>query len=299
MRVVSSQGGYRPDAGQLECSAGTIRRSTLLAGLRYPILGRGRSVDRHAAALEGKRALVTGGTSGIGLAVVRRFVAEGAEVVAIARRPRPEVAAAGASMIAADVADADQLEQAFDHARELLGDLDVVVLNAGISELDAGDVLGDDDAEHLRAQIEVNTMGVFHGIRFAGGAMRDGGSIAITSTAALAWPFPDYLTYAASKAPLAAMSTHAAMKLGPRGIRVNTVSPGTILTPMQPDDDPEARIAPLATCLGRAGTTDDVTGVYVFLASDDSRYVTATDIRVDGGWLGGLTYAEASALLDR
>jgi NADPH:quinone reductase-like Zn-dependent oxidoreductase len=89
MRVVSSQGGYRPDAGQLECSAGTIRRSTLLAGLRYPILGRGRSVDRHAAALEGKRALVTGGTSGIGLAVVRRFVAEGAEVVAIARRPRP------------------------------------------------------------------------------------------------------------------------------------------------------------------------------------------------------------------
>jgi NAD(P)-dependent dehydrogenase (short-subunit alcohol dehydrogenase family) len=254
-------------------------------------------VDRDGRALAGRRALVTGGTSGIGLAVVRRFVAEGAEVVAVARRDRPEVAEAGASMIAADVADAEELEQAFDHARELVGELDVVVLNAGISELDAGPELREDDAANLRRQLDVNAMGVFHGLRLAASAMRDGGSIAITATAALFWPFPDYLTYAASKAPLAAMRDHAAMKLGVRGIRVNTVSPGTIVTPMQPDDDPEARIAPIATCLGRAGTTDDVTGVYVFLASDDSRYVTATDIRVDGGWLGGLTYAQAAALL--
>jgi NAD(P)-dependent dehydrogenase (short-subunit alcohol dehydrogenase family) len=251
----------------------------------------------HATALQGKRALVTGGTSGIGLAVVRRFVAEGAEVVAVARRERPEVDEAGASMIAADVADADELDRAFDRARELVGDLDVLVLNAGISELDAGTELTADDAQRLRAQFDVNTMGVFHGLRAAGGAMRDGGSIAITSTAVLAWPFPDYLTYSASKAPLTAMRDHAAMKLGPRGIRVNTVSPGTILTPMQPEDDAEGRITPLATCLGRHGTTDDVVGAYVFLASDDSRYITATDIRVDGGWLGGLTYAESGALL--
>ena len=254
-------------------------------------------MSEHRSALRGRRALVTGGTSGIGLAVVRRFVAEGAEVVALARRELAEVTEAGASMIAADVADAGQLEQAFDHARELVGDLDTVVLNAGISELDSGVELSEDDGERLRAQLDVNTMGVFHGLRLTSEAMRDGGSIAITSTAALAWPFPDYLTYAASKAPLAALRDHAAMKLGPRGIRVNTVSPGTILTPMQPDDDPEARVAPLATCLGRSGTTDDVAGVFVFLASDDSRYVTATDIRVDGGWLGGLTYAEAAALL--
>jgi NAD(P)-dependent dehydrogenase (short-subunit alcohol dehydrogenase family) len=254
-------------------------------------------VSGQRRALEGRRALVTGGTSGIGLGVVRRFVSEGAEVVAVARRERPEVADAGASMITADVADGDQLEQAFDHARELVGELDVVVLNAGVSELDAGPDLTDDDADRLREQLEINALGVFHGLRLAGEAMRDDGSIAITSTAALYWPFPDYLTYAASKAPLAAMRDHAAMKLGRRGIRVNTVSPGTILTPMQPDDDPEARIAPLATCLGRTGTPDDVAGVFVFLASDDSRYVTATDIRVDGGWLGGLTYAEAGALL--
>jgi 3-oxoacyl-[acyl-carrier protein] reductase len=87
------------------------------------------------------------------------------------------------------------------------------------------------------------------------------------------------------------------MKLGPRGIRVNTVSPGTIITAMQPEDDPEARIAPLATCLGRVGTPEDVAGVVAFLASDDARYVTATDIRVDGGWLGGITERERDALL--
>lgn len=250
-------------------------------------------------ALESKRALVTGGTSGIGLGVVRRFLGEGASVVAVARHERAEVAEAGGSMVVADVADPSQLRDAFDRARELVGQLDVLVLNAGMSELDAGEDMTADDAARLRAQLEVNAMGVFHGLQLAGDALRDGGSVVITSTAALAWPFPDYLTYSASKAPLTALCRHAAMKLGPRGIRVNTVSPGTILTPMQPADDAEARIAPLATCLGRVGSVDDVAGAFVFLASDDSRYVTATDIRVDGGWLGGLTYAEAAALLDR
>lgn len=246
--------------------------------------------------LDGLRALVTGGTSGIGLAVVRRFVAEGAQVVALARNPSPEVEASGAHMIACDVVDEVQVAGAFATAQDLLGgQLDAVVLNAGMSELD-GDDLAETTTASFREQLETNTLGVFHGLRQSD-RIRDGASIAITSTAALRWPFPDYMTYSASKAPLKALRQHAAMKLGPRGIRVNTVSPGTIITAMQPDDDPEARIAPLATCLGRVGTPEDVAGVFVFLASDDSRYVTGTDIRVDGGWIGGLTYAEAEHLL--
>jgi NAD(P)-dependent dehydrogenase (short-subunit alcohol dehydrogenase family) len=246
--------------------------------------------------LEGRSALVTGGTSGIGLAVVRRFRAEGARVVAVARRARGEVEAMGAHEVTCDVADEAQVADAFVRARDLVGTLDVVVLNAGISELDDAE-LGAMDASSLRTQLEVNAMGVFHGLQQAPAHLRDGGSIAITATGALHWPFPDYLTYSASKAPLHAMCAHAAMKLGPRGIRINTVSPGTIVTEMQPPDDPEARISPLATCLGRVGTPEDVAGVFVFLASDDSRYVTGADIRVDGGWIGGLTYAEADRLL--
>lgn len=249
-----------------------------------------------AGALEGVAAVVTGGTSGIGAAVVRRFVAEGASVVAMARRERPEVTEAGASFLACDVSDADQTERAFSEAQERLGPLDAIVLNAGISELDGASSTAA-DPESFRRQFEVNTMGVLHGLRSGAPRMRDGGSVTITSTGALAWPFPGYLTYAASKAPLAAVVSHAAMELGPRGIRVNSISPGTIVTEMQPDDDPEARAAAIATCLGRFGTTDDVVGAYVFLASDDARYVTATDLRVDGGWIGGLTPAELAAVL--
>jgi NAD(P)-dependent dehydrogenase (short-subunit alcohol dehydrogenase family) len=121
--------------------------------------------------------------------------------------------------------------------------------------------------------------------------------VIITATAALHWAFPDYLGYTMSKAPLRSMCVHAAMKLGARGIRVNTVSPGTILTGMQPDDDPEATICRIVTCLGRVGTPEDVAGAYLFLAGDDSRYVTGTDLRVDGGWLDGITYREAERLL--
>ena len=199
--------------------------------------------------------------------------------------------------VACDVADGGHVSRAFQQARDLLGPIDVFVLNAGISELDGGSLRAA-RAESLRRQFEVNAMGVFHGLREAPPHMRDGGSITITSTAALGWPFPDYLTYSASKAPISAMVSHAAMELGPRGIRVNSVSPGTIITSMQPDDDPEARTARIATCLGRVGTADEVAGAFVFLASDDAHYVSATDLRVDGGWIGGVTPAPLTRWLD-
>lgn len=248
--------------------------------------------------LAGKAALVTGGTSGIGLAVVERFVGAGADVVALARRTRSAADAAGARMIECDVADAGRTASAFGEAVELVGPLDVVVLNAGISELDGGG-LEAIDPRGVERMLAVNTMGVFHGLGQAATHMRDGGSIIITSTAALRWAFPDYMGYTMSKAPLRSMCAHAAMKLGARGIRVNTVSPGTILTEMQPADDPEARVCEIVTCLGRVGTPEDVTGAYLFLAGDDSRYITGTDLRVDGGWLDGITYGEMDRLLER
>ncbi|MEX2275218.1 MAG: SDR family oxidoreductase [Actinomycetota bacterium] len=246
--------------------------------------------------LGGKTALVTGGTSGIGLGVARRFVGAGAEVVGLARHARPELEQAGARLVLGDVADEHSFERAVAQVRDLVGRVDVLVLNAGVSDLD-GDDLGSMSTQVFRRLLEVNTLGVFHGLRLAPDLMRDGGSIIITATGALWWPFPDYMAYSASKAPLHAMCAHAAMKLGQRRIRVNTISPGTIVTEMQPDDDAEATISALATCLGRYGEVDDVVGAYHFLASDESRYVTGTDLRVDGGWLGGVTYPEASRLL--
>ena len=251
---------------------------------------------RRVGRLEGRAALVTGGTSGIGLAVTARFIAEGALVTAVARRYRPEVDDVGAGSVAADVADPDQMRGAFEAAVDRSGPLDVVVLNAGIASLDAGTLEATDLAD-VSELVRVNTMGVLTGLVSAPPYIRDGASIIITASAATSWAFPGYMGYSVSKASLYEMSRHAAMKLGPRGIRVNTISPGTVLTPMQPADDPEARIAQVATCLGRAAFPDDVAGAYVFLASDDSRYVTGSDIRVDGGWLDGFTEAHAEALL--
>jgi NAD(P)-dependent dehydrogenase (short-subunit alcohol dehydrogenase family) len=258
------------------------------------------SEQGHGMTIEGfgseASVLVTGGTSGIGVATVRRFRQAGAHVVAVARKERPGTDLGGAHLVAADVSDEAQVRRAFQTATDLIGPLTAVVLNAG-AFVDDGADLASTSAETLRELLEVNTLGVFHGLRVAPEHMRDGGSITITSTAALDWAFPGYLAYSASKAPLTQLCRHAAMLLGPRGIRVNTVSPGTIVTDMQPPDDDEAKIAQVATCLGRTGTPEDVAGVFLFLASDDAGYITGTDIRVDGGWLEGLTPSHAEAVL--
>jgi len=246
--------------------------------------------------LQGRTALVSGGSSGIGLAVASRFVVEGADVTALARHYRTEVDDVGARFVAADTSDPEQMRAALRSTAERVGPLDVLVLNAGIASLDAGS-LEDTDLADVEELVRVNTMGVLHGLAAMPPYLRDGASVIITASAATSWAFPGYMGYSLSKAPLYEMARHAAMKLGARGIRVNTVSPGTVLTPMQPPDDPEARIALVATCLGRAALPDEVAGVYVFLASDDSAYVTGTDIRADGGWLDGLTEAHARTLL--
>ena len=246
--------------------------------------------------LQDRTALVTGGSSGIGLAVVSRFVSEGAGVTALARHYRPEVDDVGGRFVAADTSDPAQMRAALAATVDHAGPLDVLVLNAGIASLDAG-TLEATDLDDVEELVRVNTMGVLHGLTAMPPYLRDGASVIITASAATSWAFPGYMGYSLSKAPLYEMARHAAMKLGSRGIRVNTVSPGTVLTSMQPADDPEARVARVATCLGRAAFPDEVAGVYVFLASDDSAYVTGTDIRVDGGWLEGLTEAHLRTLL--
>ena len=152
-------------------------------------------------------------------------------------------------------------------------------------------------ADDFDGAMKTNTRGVFLCLNRAPAIMADGGSVIITSTGAADFVFPGYATYGASKSALAILARHAAAQLGARGIRVNCLSPGTIVTPIQPEDDPEAIICKMHTCLGRTGTTNDVVGAYHFLASDESRFVTAAELVVDGGWVGGLTERSADALL--
>jgi gluconate 5-dehydrogenase len=246
--------------------------------------------------LAGKRALVIGGTTGIGFAVGSRFCDAGATVVVTGRRNSDAINSSDCHYISSDVTSELSVEKAMIEAVEYLGGLDIAVINAGIALDDEADI-GTAATSTFDSQLQTNLRGAYLCLKYVSRHIADGGSIVLTSSGAASILFPGYLAYGASKAGLPIMAKHAAAQLGARGIRVNCLSPGTIITAMQPDDDPEARICARHTCLGRPGAPDDVIGAFHFLASDESRYVTATELVVDGGWAGGVTAMSAQAII--
>ncbi len=245
--------------------------------------------------LVNKKILISGGSSGIGLAVARQFHRSGAEVAICARHRRSALNELDAHFITCDQSDENQVKTTLQNFSEKYGKLDVLVINAGV--IDEGMSLESMDMTELEAMWRINSLGVAHFLKYGPTVMNDGGSIIVTATPAVEMTFPGYIAYGVSKSSIPTLVKYAAMELGPRLIRVNSVSPGTIVTDMQPDDDAEAKISRMTTCLGRVGTVDDVIGIYHFLAADESSFVTAADIAVDGGWLGGLTEAAFAKLL--
>lgn len=245
--------------------------------------------------VEGKRVLITGGTSGIGLATAERLQAAGARVIVCARREPVADLRPSLAYLSVDVGDERSVQALFAEVARRFGKLDVLILNAGISAADSAN-LADQDVAAFREVLAVNTVGVLLGLKYAAPLMEAGGSIIVTSSIASDTPFPGYMLYSSAKAALGPIVRHAAMQLGPKRIRVNLVSPGTVLTPMQGPDDPEARVSRLATCLNRAGRPEEIAGVFHFLAAEESAYITAAEIRVDGGWAGGMTPVQLERL---
>jgi 3alpha(or 20beta)-hydroxysteroid dehydrogenase len=233
--------------------------------------------------LDGKRALVTGAASGIGAATARRFVEEGAEVVVAdvaeegGRALSEEL---GASFEELDVRD----ESAWATAVDRSGGLDVLVNNAGIVEL--GGVTEMDEAT-FRRLLDVNTVGVFLGMRTVVPSMRarGGGSIVNISSVAGMVGNPYSIGYAASKWAVRGMTKSAALDLAPDGIRVNSVHPGVIRTPMSASVDPDKTSG--RSPLGRIGEPADVANLIVYLASDESSFTTGAEHVVDGGTTAG------------
>jgi 3-oxoacyl-[acyl-carrier protein] reductase len=228
--------------------------------------------------LDGKIALVTGGSRGIGRAIVERLAREGAQVYFTYRTERRTTGAAG---IQADHQDAGSVEAMF----AAVGDrLDILVNNAAINP---GAPLGELTAEEFDRVLTVNTKVPLLAMRAAAERMGPGGRIVNLSTLNTVVPAPGHLLYTMSKGALEQATAVASRELGPRGITVNTVSPGAVATDMlRSVNAPEALAQTAAlTALQRLGEPDDIAAVVAWLAGPDAGWVTGQNIRATGGLL--------------
>jgi 3alpha(or 20beta)-hydroxysteroid dehydrogenase len=251
--------------------------------------------------LDGKVALVTGGARGMGAAHVRRLVAEGARVLAcdVLEEEGAQVAAGlgdAARFVPMDVTRPEDWRRAVDTATSVFGRLDVLVNNAGILRYGR---IEDMALEDFTRVLQVNLVGQWLGVRSVIGPMRaaGGGSIVNVSSTEGFVGATGLSAYSASKFGIRGLTKVAARELGEYGIRVNSIHPGAILTPMI-TDDPELVVAKgngadaflRALPLGRMGEIEEVPGLVVFLASDESGYCTGGEFLVDGGMLTGAGY---------
>lgn len=212
------------------------------------------------------KVVVTGGSSGIGEATVRRFRDQGAEVVSVALDGEIEC----------DVADRDQVAAAF----ERIGDVDVLIANAGIS---VRKPFLEIEEEDWRRVLDVNLTGVFHCAQEAARRMDEGVILMTASTNGLSG-HENYADYNASKAGVILLAKTMARELAPR-IRVNAVCPGYVLTPMQRAEYTDEMLAAVneRIPLKRHAEPEEIAALFAFLASDDARYITGAAIAIDGG----------------
>ncbi|MFD5099532.1 SDR family NAD(P)-dependent oxidoreductase [Streptomyces albidochromogenes] len=242
------------------------------------------------ASLNGRTALVTGGSRGIGAAIALRLAQEGADVALTyvrdeqgAREVAQKIESAGRRGIAlrADAADPAAVTAVVGRAADELGRLDILVNNAGIGVLGPVEDLTLADIDRVLA---VNVRAVFLASQAAAGRMERGGRIIpIGSCMAQRVPGPGGTLYSTSKAALTGLTRALARELGGRGITVNLVHPGPIDTDLNPADGPYAASQSGLTALGRFGTADEVASVVAFLAGDDAAYMTGSEVVVDGG----------------
>ncbi|MET9215256.1 MULTISPECIES: glucose 1-dehydrogenase [unclassified Nocardia] len=254
-------------------------------------------MTHNSSRFDGKTVLITGGTSGMGLATAHRLLAEGAEVVVTGRdKARLDAAVAGlgtgAHGIAGDVTDLDDLDALAATLTDRFGRLDVVFANAGIGSFQPIDQVTGTLFDEV---IAANVKAAFFTIQKTLPLLPAHAAIVINASFGLHRGVPGAALYSASKAAVHNLTRTLAAELAPRRIRVNSVSPGYIDTPAfraELSDAAQAGVAGLSPA-GRVGTSDDVAAAVAFLASPDAAYVNGHDLRVDGG----LTAVDAAALL--
>jgi NAD(P)-dependent dehydrogenase (short-subunit alcohol dehydrogenase family) len=242
--------------------------------------------------LTGKVALITGGNSGIGLATAKRFVAEGAQVFITGRR-QPELDAAvkeiggNVTGVRGDVAKLADLDELYAVIKKKAGRLDVLFANAGGGEFLP---LGQITEEHFDKWFGINVKGLLFTVQKALPLMPDGASIILNASIVSIKGMPAFSVYSATKAAVRSFARTWTVDLKDRKIRVNTLSPGPIETPaidglVRSEEEAKQFKAGMASQvpLGRMGQPDEIGKAAVFLASDDSSYITGIELFVDGG----------------
>ena len=243
--------------------------------------------------LDGKIALVTGGNGGIGLATAKRFVAEGAHVFITGRR-EPELAAAAkeigrdVSAVQGDVANLADLDRLFAQIKREKGKLDIVFANAGIAKYAPFGAITEELYDSI---FDINVKGLLFTVQKALPLLPDGASIILNASIVGSKGLSANSVYSATKAAVRSFARTWTTDLKARRIRVNAVSPGTIDTPGLSDllasaeaGQERIRMISNAVPLGRFGTPDEIAKAVLFLASDDSSYITGAELFVDGGF---------------
>jgi NAD(P)-dependent dehydrogenase (short-subunit alcohol dehydrogenase family) len=245
------------------------------------------------AKLQNRVALITGGNSGLGLATAKLFAAEGAAVIITGRRP-DAVAEAAAEIgynavgIVSDVSDIASIDRLYADIRERFGHLDIVFANAGTLSLAP---FGDVTPEQFDHEFAINVRGVFFTVQRALPLLRDGASVIVNASVAHVKGLPAYSVYGAAKAAVRSFARNWAAELKDRKIRVNCISPGPTRTPIVEKmgvtkeymDEVLTPAIIAQVPLGRMGEPEELATAALFLASDDSSFVTGIDLAVDGG----------------
>jgi NAD(P)-dependent dehydrogenase (short-subunit alcohol dehydrogenase family) len=243
--------------------------------------------------LEGKIAVVTGASSGIGLATAKRFVDEGAHVVITGRREKALKEAAALigknlTTVVGDVSRLEDLDRLFAIVKEKHGHIDILFANAGVGTIAPLAVATE---AHFDQTFDVNVKGMFFTVQKALPLFKDGGSIILNSSVSNVLGLPGFTAYAASKAAVRNFARGWALELKDRKIRVNCMSPGAIDTPALATttgltaEQAEQAAAQFTTQIpmGRRGMPEEIAAAVTFLASDESSYITGIDLPVDGG----------------
>ncbi|HXM35447.1 MAG TPA: glucose 1-dehydrogenase [Pyrinomonadaceae bacterium] len=236
--------------------------------------------------LQGKMAVITGGTSGIGLATAKLFVKEGAYVFITGRRQQQldeAVKAIGSNVsgVQGDVAKLADLDRLYETVAKVKGRIDIVFANAGVGEFVP---LGGITEEHFDKLFNVNVRGTVFAVQKALPLMNDGGSIILNGSVASVKGTPAFGVYAASKAAIRSFVRTWTSDLKDRHIRSNVVNPGPINTPLASRQPPDVIARIVSTVpMGRMGEPDEIAKAALFLASDDSSFVTGIELFVDGG----------------